>query len=58
MKKKRKLIIYTSHTQPHTHLHTDKKKKEKEKKETHPSTLFSIYMKKLINKVSGESIVC
>ena len=56
-KKKRKLIIYTyiAHTPTHTRLHTDKKK---EKKETHPSTFLCIYMKKLINEVSGESIVC
>ena len=46
-----KLNIYTSHT--HTQLHTDKKRKG-----THPSTFFSICMKKLLNELRGEQIIC
>ena len=51
IQKKRKGNIYTSRTHPIT-------KKRERKKETHPSTFLSIYMKKLINEVSGERIVC
>ena len=54
-KEKKTNHLYIAHTPTHTRLHTDKKK---EKKETHPSTFLCIYMKKLINEVSGESIVC
>ena len=42
-KRKRKRNIYSSQTR--IQLHTNKKER---KKETHPSTFFSIYMKKLI----------
>ena len=38
--------MYTSQT--HTELHTDKKK------ETHPSTFYSIYMKKKIIEISNK----
>ena len=54
-KEKKTKHIYIAHTQ----LHTDKKKPRKKKtQETHLSTFFSIYMKKLITKVSGKRIVC
>ena len=33
-----------------------KKKKKVRKKETHPTTIFSIYLKKIINDVGGERI--
>ena len=50
-KKERKTkLIYIAHTHTHTQLLTDNKK--------HPSTFCSIYMKKLLNEVSGERIVC
>ena len=49
-KEKKTKHIYIAHT--HTQLLTDKKKKN------HPSTFCFIYVKKLLNEVSGERIVC